>query len=299
MLPVTFHWPFGEMQYLFDWPVGSDEERAAAINGLPVHWENTNGYAALYEISPDVWNWHDGVDLNLNFPSHNLDYNYKLKAIGNGKIIFMGNGGGTWGNIIDVFHPLSDGKYVVCRFGHVSWLINPYEQPQVGDYVKIGQPVAKIGDVKNVYGITRAHLHWNISAPGNPIMIDKPNQWCGTNKACVINSYVDPIKFIVQMKKAQGSTPIPLPAPEQELPVTPVQYYVNNTSPGFTTANLRKWHSASAPLLAASVPNGTPVMGYDKVIERDGYKWRLIDYGKDSGWCVADKLSTTKPAVPA
>lgn len=300
---VTFHWPYEQFDYVFDWPVGTEPERAVAFDNLPIHWTNTNPHARLYEIAEDVWNWHSGVDLNLNFPSHNLDFNHVVKSIGNGLVLYMGDGRGTWGNIIDIFYPLRD-SFVVARFGHISWLFptDGYKQPQMNDYVRVGQPICKIGNIKDHYGKTYAHLHWDMSAPGSDVLIERPNQWCGTNKECVLTQYIDPIKFIIQMKKARPLPPPPPPEPEpEEIPVTPTQYYVKNTSVGFTKLNIRQWHSATSTILS-ELENGTPIIGYDQLRRWGGYTWRLVEImyrgEKVSGWCVADKLTTTPPTTP-
>lgn len=194
----------------FDWPVGDENERATATNGLPAGWEDDNPIGNYYEISPGKWNYHDGSDLNKNVPVWNDDYLQDVYAIGEGRVTFMGSGGGSWGHIIDIKHPTSDGSYVVSRFGHIA---NPLVN--TGDVVKKGQIVAQVGNADGYYAVGRAHLHWNISRPGDPIMIDTPNQWCGTNASCVDQHYIDPKQFVISHK--QGDSTVPNVVPVQWL----------------------------------------------------------------------------------
>jgi hypothetical protein len=185
---------------MFDWPVGLPLDRAAAIDRLPGKWENNNPYGAYYQIAPGIWNYHDGVDLNLNSPDWNGDWHKPLGAIADGMVTFAGPGGGSWGHVVDIKHPWRD-TYVVSRFGHIE---NPLVKR--GDSVVMGQQVASVGNGDGYYGQSGAHCHWNISSPGDPIMLNTPNQWCGTSLACVKAHYIDPIQFIIDRKKEQMTT---------------------------------------------------------------------------------------------
>lgn len=184
-----------------DWPVGTAAERALAIANLPGAWFDANPFTNYYEISAGKWNYHDGADLNKNIPVWNADYLEPIYAIGNGVVTFVGPGGGTWGHIIDIKHPLPDGSFIVSRFGHVA---NPIVK--TGDVVAKGQQVAQVGDGDGAYHVDGAHLHWNISKPNDAIMISSPNQWCGTSLQCVTDHYTDPVKLVVQYKK--GTDPV-------------------------------------------------------------------------------------------
>src|SRR5258708_30691179 len=39
-------------------------------------------------------------------------------------------------------------------------------------------------------------------------MLNAPNQWCGINKPCVLDHYLDPIQFIIDRKKEQPMTTV-------------------------------------------------------------------------------------------
>lgn len=181
------------------WPVGTPDERSTANDRLPGGWTNSNPFANHYEIQPGVWNYHDGVDLNLNVPVWNSDWHKAIVALADGVVTFAGKGGGTWGSIIDIKYRMDDGKFFVSRYGHVENAL-----VKQGEVVVMGQQVASVGTADGQF---TAHLHWNISQINNRIMLDSPNQWCGTSLTCVTSNYVDPIEFIVQTKKAQPPMP--------------------------------------------------------------------------------------------
>ncbi len=176
---------------IVDWPIGTPEERAAARGQrLPSGWTNNNPFANYYEIAPGVWNYHDGVDLNLNTPTWNADWHRPVYAMADGVVYYAGAGGGSWGQIVCIAHvdPLTSKAYF-SRYGHI-------EAPQVsaGEWVRIGQRIASVGNGDGYYGQSGAHLHWNICATN--LMYHNPAQWCGTSRACVLGNYVDPIQFV-------------------------------------------------------------------------------------------------------
>ncbi len=173
-----------------DWPIGTPAERAASKGSIPGKWLNSNPFGNYYEIAPGVWNYHDGVDLNLNAPGWNADWHKPVYAMDDGVVYFAGIGGGSWGHIICIAHvdPLI-GRLYYSRYGHI-------EKPIVkaGDIVRQGQQIAQVGNADGYYGSTGAHLHFNICT--TELMHTKPNQWCGANRACVYQNYVNPVEFI-------------------------------------------------------------------------------------------------------
>lgn len=184
-----------------DWPIGTPEERRAAVSSLPGAWQNSNPFGNHYELKPGLWQYHDGVDLNLNVPVFNSDWHKGLYAIDDGECVYAGPGGGTWGHIVDLLHRTPDGRFYVSRFGHVENTLVVTGQKKI----LAGQQVAAVGTGDGAF---TAHLHWNISQLDDPIMIDKPNQWCGADLSCVLQHYVDPIQFVIDAKK--GSQPVPI-----------------------------------------------------------------------------------------
>jgi hypothetical protein len=175
---------------LVDWPVGTADERAESAGELPGKWVNSNPFHNWYEIAPKVMNWHDGVDLNLNVPVWNSDWHKPLYAPASGLVYFAGVGGGSWGHIICglSFDPLT-GRPFTWRVGHI-------EKPivEAGQYVWCGDQIAQVGNGDGYYGQSGAHCHFNLCTTS--LMIDKPNQWCGTSESCVLGNYIDPVEFI-------------------------------------------------------------------------------------------------------
>jgi GH25 family lysozyme M1 (1,4-beta-N-acetylmuramidase) len=182
-----------------DWPIGTPEERRAAVSNLPGAWQNSNPFATHYQLKPGLWQYHDGVDLNLNAPVFNSDWHKGLYAIDDGVVTYAGPGGGTWGHIVDTRHETKAGRFYVSRFGHVENTL-----VKTGDQVTAGQQVAAVGTGDGAF---TAHLHWNISQLDDPIMLDKPNQWCGADLSCVLQHYIDPVQFVIDAK--EGRPPLP------------------------------------------------------------------------------------------
>ncbi len=185
-----------------DWPMGTAEERLAARGNLPGDWKNSNPFGSWYEISKGVWNWHTGVDLNLNTPTWNADWHKPLYAIADGKVVFAGVGGGSWGHIIVCQHvdPLT-GRAFYSRYGHVENTL-----VKSGDSLTIGQQIAQVGNADGFYGQTGAHLHLDICI--TDLLSRFPNQWPGINQSQVLSNYVDPVEFIGTRYRAsqnQGS----------------------------------------------------------------------------------------------
>lgn len=187
---------------MIDFPIGTPEERRSAITGLPGNWKNSNPFATHYEIKPGVWNYHDGVDLNLNVPTFNADWHKPVYAVDDGVVTYAGPGSGTWGHVIDTKHD-KDGHFYVSRVGHIENIL-----VKTGDLVTAGQQIASVGTGDGQF---TAHLHWNISKLDDPIMLNDPDQWCGASLSCVLEHYVDPVQFVLDAKK--GAPPMPIPTP--------------------------------------------------------------------------------------
>jgi len=256
-----------------DWPIGTPAERAAAQDRLPGSWISANGYLAWYRIGytkdgEPIMNWHTGADLNNNAPVFNTDYHSPIYAIADGRVVYAGIGGGTWGHIIVIEHIPGQ---LYSRVGHI-------EKPLVktGDSVIMGQQIASVGNGDGAY-IGAEHLHFDISTTAR--LRDIPNDWPGVDKSRAMRDYVDPIAFIVQHKAAA--------APQPEKNVTTTKFAVNSGG-----LNFRMYYSSTSPkLLPNGFAQGTQVNGYDLTVPRPDYTWRLIEYNGSLGW-VADKFLT-------
>ncbi len=179
------------------WPIGTDQENAISQWRIPGTWVNSNPFLAWYEIAPDVWNWHDGVDLNNNSPTWNADFHSAIVAPTDGVVTFAGKGGGSWGHIVNIKHYDEAGCMFVTSFGHI-------ESPivEAGDVVLLGQRIASVGDGDGYYHQSGAHLHFRVST--TDLLLRIPNQWSGTNKAILLANFVDPVTFIKERFLAEN-----------------------------------------------------------------------------------------------
>ncbi len=265
-----------------DWPIGTLEERLAAKGEIPGEWVNSNPFLAYYEIAPGVKNYHTGVDLNLNLPTHNADWHKPVYSMDTGIVYFAGKGGGSWGYIVCIAHvdPLS-GQMYFSRYGHI-------ERPIVraGDHVLVGQPIAQVGNGDGYYGQFGAHLHHDICL--TEVMRQEPNHWCGTSKSCVTANYVNPVTFIREryglsvnnpdtdsaLRDALANAPADLPVmvvlgvPARE-PISAVAAY--NTSAGFLSGQIPE--PGEAPAVAERTL---------EVVSPIGLRFRLTPGGAES-----------------
>lgn len=175
------------------WPFGTDEEDRLAIDGLPGNWKVTNPF-----LNPYSFGLHTGIDTNLNIPTYNLDKGAPLFAVDDGFISRSEMGDGkTWGWII-----ILDCGSFECRYAHVNH--KDFTVPQVGDVVKRGDIIAHIGNADGYYG-TGDHCHFDVSTTN--VLTVNPSDWPGSDRARLVASYVDPVAFIIDRKKA--SQPLP------------------------------------------------------------------------------------------
>lgn len=166
----------------FDSPVGSLEERAGT-RCWPGQWTDSNKYLNKYGLG-----YHTGVDLNLNWPTWNLDRHAPVYAVGDGVVIFAGEVGGAWQALVVIRHdPLPDGAPVYSRYGHVDNIM-----VHAGDQVVRGQQIALVGQSGGAGA--NYHLHFDISC--TDILERDPKHWPGFDLAGVRRHYVDPLVFI-------------------------------------------------------------------------------------------------------
>jgi murein DD-endopeptidase MepM/ murein hydrolase activator NlpD len=247
-----------------NWPIGTPEERAAANEKIPGYWINSNPFGNWYQIAPRVWNYHDGVDLNLNMPSWNADFHKPIYSIADGVVSYAGLGGGSWGNIVVIEHTDDSGKLFYSRCGHVEKMI-----VKTGDVLTIGQQIAQVGDANGYFKGVGAHLHFNICITS--LLKTKPNHWSGADKNTLLAHYIDPVKFIAD----QGTTETPPPDPN------PVETLYVRASGGLRLRNQPRLTGVQIALL----PTGSKVNATE-TYTADGYTWRKIAAPQGNGWAA-------------
>jgi murein DD-endopeptidase MepM/ murein hydrolase activator NlpD len=172
-----------KMKTIVKSPVGTEEER----NGYKIYpgfWIDVNPFLNRY-----YFGYHTGSDLNLNKPKWDSDKGAPVFPIANGKIIYSGEGTGTWGNIIVIEHFI-DNNYIYSRYGHVENL-NVIKN----EYVNYDDQIAMIGKYKSK---TEENYHLHFDIVRTDILINDPCNWPGWNKDMVINNYLDPKKFLIE-----------------------------------------------------------------------------------------------------
>lgn len=269
---------------MVDWPIGTPEERTAAINGLPGKWQDYNPYLNRYR-----YGFHTGADLNLNYPYWNADKDAPVYAIADGEIVFSGIGKGyTWGWIII---QRCAGFWV--RYAHVNhdpFTVNGIlmNVPKAGETVLRGRQIARVGDADDFYEPGGHHLHFDIAR--TDILEHDPSHWPGLDWKAVQKHYHDPIKFIIDHKTIQAQPP--QPEPEQEATMATVMYVNTNT------LNLR---SKPAGTIVGKAVRGTKVLALDykedKALGTTNYTWQAIKLEDDTLCYTALTHLTTTPPV--
>src|SRR3954451_18066927 len=116
---------------------------------------NENG-AMAYNAQHFTQNKHLGDDLN-GIGGENSDLGDPIFAVADGRVLWAGEGGPGWGNIIILEHGYDEGgtrKYVQSYYGHVDTILIAAAQD-----VKRGQRIATVGNAGGRYW---AHLHFEM-----------------------------------------------------------------------------------------------------------------------------------------
>lgn len=167
--------------------VSAEEARAVLAENLedtlvadgfdfPVERPDGEGY---YDAQHFGKNNHLGEDWNGN-GGGDTDLGDTIYTIANGKVSFVEDVKGGWGNVIRIIHTLKSGEQVESLYAHCDTIF-----VKGGDVVKKGQ---KIGTIGTAHGKYPAHLHFEIREKvGMPI---------GKGYSENIAGYVNPSKFI-------------------------------------------------------------------------------------------------------
>lgn len=107
------------------------------------------------------WRWHGGVHTGLDFDGY---YGQSVKAAADGVVIARG-WDGSYGYSILIAH----GGQVTTRYAHLSSMA-----VSVGDRVKAGEHIGKIGSTGNASG---SHLHFEVAIRDRLV---NPRDWLAT-----------------------------------------------------------------------------------------------------------------------
>lgn len=159
--------------------VGPSNSAEKAVSAIPVadrfaYAVGPNETATQGRDKADQWynaldfgaNDHLGEDWNKN-SGGNTDCGEPVYAVATGRIVFAGDAGPGWGNVLIVEHRLADGSRVQSLYGHLQKILK-----SEGD-VKIRE---QIGEIGNANGRYYCHLHleirtsdsrdWNLAGGG-------------------------------------------------------------------------------------------------------------------------------------
>ena len=168
--------------YGFDCPIGTPEQRAGS-QVWPGHWKDSNPFKSKYDLG-----YHTGADLNLNYPTFDLDAHSPVSAAGEGVVTFAGPYKGSWRTLVVIRHdPHPDGRPVYTRYGHTENIL-----VHAGERVTRGQQIASVGRFGS--GDMNFHLHFDVSR--STILESQPWHWPGTHLDILLANYVDPLDFI-------------------------------------------------------------------------------------------------------
>ncbi len=142
-------------------PVVLAELPTAARFDFPIG--NENG-AFAYNAQPFTENRHLGDDLN-GIGGENSDRGDPVFAVADGAVVFAGEAGPGWGNVIIVLHACEENgrrKFVQSYYGHVETIMVERKQP-----VHRGQQIATVGTADGRYW---AHLHFEMREFNTPFI---------------------------------------------------------------------------------------------------------------------------------
>jgi murein DD-endopeptidase MepM/ murein hydrolase activator NlpD len=133
----------------------------AARFDFPIGTENG---AFAYNAQPFTENRHLGDDLN-GIGGENSDLGDPVFAVADGQVLFAGEGGPGWGNVIIVLHAYEENgarKFVQSYYGHVERILVVGKQE-----VHRGDQIATIGTADGRYW---AHLHFEMRGFTTPFI---------------------------------------------------------------------------------------------------------------------------------
>jgi murein DD-endopeptidase MepM/ murein hydrolase activator NlpD len=154
----------------FDFPIGSE-----------------NG-AFAYNAQRFTENRHLGDDLN-GIGGENSDLGDPIFAVADGQVIFAGEAGPGWGNVIIVLHAYEENgtrKFVQSYYGHVETILVARKQN-----VRRGEQIATIGTADGRYW---AHLHFEMREFTTPFI--------GPGYRDDTRGWIDPSAFIAAHRGA-------------------------------------------------------------------------------------------------
>ncbi len=155
----------------FAYPVG-ETDFVTEKNDWWDDWHNAQDFGENRHLGED-WNKKSGGDTDCGEP---------VFAAADGQIVFAGNAGPGWGNVMIVEHTAPDGTKLNSLYGHLQTIAKTQ-----GSVSRREQ----IGTIGNAEGRYMCHLHFELRSSDCPIGIA-----AGAGYADDRHGWIDPSEFI-------------------------------------------------------------------------------------------------------
>lgn len=156
------------------------------IAQIPMQDDRKTGYKFLDKVSGKN-TLHPGEDLNSG-SSGEADNGLSVKPMAAGRVVYVGNGGAGWGNIVVIEHPslywISPTKYLATRYAHFKQV-----NVKVGDEVTLDTVIGLCGKS----GTGSSHCHWEVLKKKLNKWTQYPNGW---TREEVLSVWVSPYDFV-------------------------------------------------------------------------------------------------------
>ena len=191
---TAFDFPMGNLDSLGRRSATSADDGDGFFDANDFGEYTDNASANDYHLGED-WNYESGGATDLGAA---------IYAAANGTVVFAGDGGSGWGNVVIIKHPLANdayGGFVTTLYGHLGDL-----SVAVGSAVQLGQQIGVIGEVPGL----SPHLHFEIREGTNPMAEQVGAGYSTTPKPA---GWLDPSDFITSHRgdvtQPAGASPRP------------------------------------------------------------------------------------------
>ncbi|NIM46837.1 MAG: peptidoglycan DD-metalloendopeptidase family protein [Candidatus Aenigmarchaeota archaeon] len=243
----------------FVYPIGTKTKYTEAIDG--------DGWYVPYGGRFRINN-HLGEDWNLESGGIS-DCGQKVKSAADGKVVYSGDGGGEWGNVIIIRHTLPSGSKVETMYAHLLKRYVSY-----GKTVSRGQVIGLIGDGSldgncKDYKPWTAHLHFEVRYPN--CKYNGKSCWGkpGPGYDSYAIGWTDPSNFIDKRLKCPTTPPLTTividDGSSKFLRYGPSSYWHRVTGIGYGNDMYWTWNNYNKVENYVIWKPGLPLGGYYKV----------------------------------
>lgn len=173
-------------------PVGNQAQRDGD-QLWPEGWVDVNPYLNHYDLG-----YHTGADLNNNSVVFDYDRNMPVYAAASGRVTYAGIPSQSWQRVVVIEHVAPDGSVAYSRYGHLGDIIINDDQ-----WVRREQMIGIVGRNMTSSGAGPFHLHFDISP--TRVLLDRPADWPGEDRARVVRDYVEPRGWIAERRARGGN----------------------------------------------------------------------------------------------